>query len=123
VGEDGVGKCSLVTGENTKLPTSVDFRIMTITVDNNTYKLQLWFLSGANISKSYYRGAHVIFVVYDITKRETFDNIPKWLEDIDRYACENVIRVLVGNKLDLVEEAGDGGRGEDFCGNFGDAFL
>jgi len=106
VGEDGVGKCRLVTaGANTNPAITMDFRIMTITVDSQTYKLQLWFWSGVDQSKfSYYRGAHVIFVVYDITKRETFENISKWLKNIELYAMENVTRILIGNKSDLEEQ-------------------
>jgi len=39
--------------------------------------------------------------VYDITDRESFENVKTWLNEIDRYACENVNKLLVGNKSDL----------------------
>lgn len=53
------------------------------------------------ITSSYYRGAHGIIVVYDCTDMETFTNLKQWLEEIARYACDNVNKLLVGNKCDL----------------------
>ena len=71
-------------------------------------KLQIWDTAGQErfrtITSSYYRGAQGIIVVYDITSQDSFDSIKIWLAEIDRYASENVDKLLVGNKSDLEEK-------------------
>lgn len=115
IGDSGVGKsCLLLRFADDKWTESyistigVDFKIRTIELDGKTIKLQIWDTAGQErfrtISSTYYRGAHGIIVVYDVTNRESFNNVKRWLTEIDKYARENVNKLLVGNKIDLEDE-------------------
>ena len=86
----------------------VDFKTKDIIVNNKKVKLQLWDTAGherfRTITTSYYRGAHGIATVFDLTDRQSFEHVEKWLEEINKYAKENVMRFLIGNKSDLVDK-------------------
>merc|ERR1712087_563713 len=115
IGDTGVGKSCLLLRfaddtftENYISTIGVDFKIRTIEFEGKTIKLQIWDTAGQErfrtITSSYYRGAHGIIVVYDVTDMDTFKNVVQWLNEIDRYANENVNKLLVGNKSDLTSK-------------------
>nr|AAH71442.1 Zgc:86773 [Danio rerio] len=73
---------------------------------------------------SYYRGAHGIIVVYDVTDQESYNNVKQWLKEIDRYASENVNKLLVGNKCDLTtKKVVDYTTAKEFADSLGIPFL
>jgi len=113
IGDSGVGKSCLLMRfaedsytESYLSTIGVDFKIRTIDVDGKTIKLQIWDTAGQErfrtITAAYYRGAHGIVVVYDVTDSESFENVKMWLKEIERYAADYVEKLLIGNKSDLV---------------------
>jgi len=114
IGDSGVGKSSLLLrfADNTFSESfistiGVDFKIRTVQVEGVSIKLQIDTEGQETfrmITSSYYRGAHGIIVVYDVTNQDSFKNVRNWIREIDRYASENVRKILVGNKSDLTNE-------------------
>ncbi|KAJ2490166.1 ras GTPase [Coemansia sp. RSA 2050] len=135
IGDSGVGKSCLLlrfaddTYTESYISTiGVDFKIRTIELEGKTVKLQIWDTAGQErfrtITSSYYRGAHGIIVVYDVTDNETFGDVKQWLQEIDRYASEGVNKLLVGNKSDLEDARQvDYTAAKEFADALGISFL
>jgi len=115
IGDSGVGKtCILFRFSEDAFNTTfistigIDFKIKTIELRGKKIKLQIWDTAGQErfhtITTSYYRGAMGIMLVYDITNAKSFDNIAKWLRNIDEHANEDVERMILGNKCDMEDK-------------------
>jgi len=115
IGDSGVGKtCILFRFSDDAFNTTfistigIDFKIKTIELHGKRIKLQIWDTAGQErfhtITTSYYRGAMGIMLVYDITNPKSFDNIAKWLRNIDEHANEDVEKMILGNKCDMTEK-------------------
>lgn len=85
-------------------------------VEGKTIKAQIWDTAGQEryraITSAYYRGAVGALLVYDITKRQTFDNVQRWLRELRGHADSNIVIMMAGNKSDLAHlrsvQEGDG---------------
>mmetsp|Transcript_81073 Transcript_81073/g.127691 ORF Transcript_81073/g.127691 Transcript_81073/m.127691 type:complete len:216 (+) Transcript_81073:95-742(+) len=119
VGDATVGKSHLlsryVKGTLPKAPTAtigVEFATRTIPLAiGGTVKAQIWDTAGQEryraITSSHYRRAVGALLVYDVTRQATFQNCIKWLEELRQNAEPNIVIMLVGNKVDLVEKDPD----------------
>ena len=106
----------------------VDFKIKTLDLEGKSVKLQIWDTAGQerfrNIVSSYYRGAHGIMMVYDITDQESFQNLNSWLIEIEKNASKNVYKILVGNKCDMEKDRKvTFEQGKDFANQYGMKFF
>lgn len=115
IGDCGTGKTCVVQRfrsgtyiERQGSTIGVDFSMKTIFLDGKKIKLQIWDTAGQErfrtITQSYYRSANGVIIVYDISKRSTFLNLQRWIEEVRRYTGSNVLLILVGNKCDLESE-------------------
>ncbi|XP_017732352.1 PREDICTED: ras-related protein Rab-10 isoform X1 [Rhinopithecus bieti] len=106
----------------------IDFKIKTVELQGKKIKLQIWDTAGQErfhtITTSYYRGAMGIMLVYDITNGKSFENISKWLRNIDEHANEDVERMLLGNKCDMDDKrVVPKGKGEQIAREHGIRFF
>ncbi|KAI0003710.1 ras family-domain-containing protein [Russula compacta] len=115
IGEAGTGKSCLLhhfTHNTFKAHSQhtigVEFSSRTVKLGEKRIKLQLWDTAGQerfrSVTRSYYRGAAGALLVYDITNRESFVNLSRWLEDARALASPHLVVVLVGNKSDREED-------------------
>ena len=116
IGDSGVGKTSLLSKyikgvfPSSPLPTiAIEFATKIIQIKEGGFiKAQIWDTAGQekykSITSHHYRKAVGGLIVYDITKRTSFDNVLQWLSDLKNNADKGCICALVGNKIDLVEK-------------------
>uniref|UniRef100_A0A803TDH2 RAB2B, member RAS onco family n=1 Tax=Anolis carolinensis TaxID=28377 RepID=A0A803TDH2_ANOCA len=135
IGDSGVGKSCLLLQFTDKrflsshnLTVGVEFGSRMITINDKKIKLQIWDTAGQesfrSIARSYYRGAAGALLVYDITKRDTFNHLHTWLEDARKNSSSHIVIVLVGNKSDLEDQrVVQREEGEAFAREHGMVFL
>lgn len=135
VGDSGVGKSNLLFrfADNIFIEDSintigVDFKIRHIELDGKQIKLQIWDTAGQDrfktIVSTYFRGAHGVILVYDVTNPTSFMHLKGWLEEARKYAPDDVSLMVIGNKSDMVKaKAVDYATGKEFADSIGASFL
>ncbi|XP_054269986.1 ras-related protein Rab-37 isoform X3 [Macrosteles quadrilineatus] len=112
LGDSGVGKTSLLVRFDTgqfqtgtfSATVGIGFTNKVVSVDEAKVKLQIWDTAGQerfrSVTHAYYRDAHALLLLYDVTNKTSFDNIRAWLGEIREYAQDDVVIMLLGNKAD-----------------------
>lgn len=115
IGDSAVGKSQILArfarnefSLDSKATIGVEFQTRTLVIQHKSVKAQIWDTAGQEryraVTSAYYRGAVGAMLVYDITKRQTFDHIPRWLEELRGHADKNIVIILIGNKSDLEDQ-------------------
>ncbi|XP_047972467.1 ras-related protein RABA5a-like [Salvia hispanica] len=114
IGDSAVGKSNLLARfardefhPNSKSTIGVEFQTQKMTINGKEVKAQIWDTAGQErfraVTSAYYRGAVGALLVYDISRRLTFDSVGRWLNELHTHSDMNVVTILVGNKSDLKE--------------------
>ena len=115
IGESGVGKSNLLLRftrnefePEKKFTIGVEFATRTIEHDGKVIRAQIWDTAGQEkyraITDAYYRGAEGALVVYDVSKKDTFTSVERWLQELKNGCDSDIVIMIVGNKADLTQE-------------------
>ena len=115
IGDSYVGKSNILLkylknqfNENSKTTIGVEFGTKNIIINNKRIKIQIWDTAGQeryrSITSAYYKGAKGALIVYDITRKNTFDNIDKWITDLKLNGDKDICIIILGNKSDLIDK-------------------
>ena len=115
IGDSGVGKSNLLLryiknefNSDMRSTVGVEFGFKMLKIDNLDIKAQIWDTAGQerykSITSAYYKGAKGVLIVYDITRRKSYENLDKWLNEFKMKSDDNASIVLIGNKCDLIEK-------------------
>jgi small GTP-binding protein len=115
VGESGVGKtalckrfCDHTFVDNCTPTVGLEFGARIVQVNETRTKLQIWDTAGQerfhSITRSYFRASAAVFLVYDVTRRESFGKLRMWVENAMQLSPPTAVKVLIGNKTDLAAQ-------------------
>jgi small GTP-binding protein len=112
LGDATVGKTSILVRyidnkfEKDSLATlGVDVKYKYVTLDNKKIRMNIWDTEGKdrfrNIAKNYFKGANAVIFVFDVNNKNTLDKIKFWIDNVKENSSEDLIEVIVGNKIDI----------------------
>ena len=115
IGDAAVGKSNLllryVHGQfkpEYQLTIGVEFGAKNINISSKVFRIQIWDTAGQenfrSITRAYYKNSVCALVVYDISSRDSFNNVTSWIEDCKNQSPKTIFMVLVGNKCDLEDK-------------------
>ena len=115
IGDAAVGKSNLLLryahGQfkpEYQLTIGVEFGAKNIQINNQVFRIQIWDTAGQenfrSITRAYYKNSVCALVVYDISSRDSFNNVSTWIEDCKNQSPKTIFMVLVGNKCDLYDK-------------------
>ena len=135
VGDSSVGKTNIMSKylknefhEDSKATVGVEFGSKQFNIEGHQIKAQIWDTAGQErykaITSAYYKGAKGAFVVYDITRKQSFDSVDRWINDLRAAADKNLSIIIIGNKCDLEDQRQvNKEQGEDKAKNYEVAFM
>ena len=119
IGPGAVGKTSLVKRfvedsftQSYKITIGVDFLTKALEIEEGiNVKLTIWDIGGQDrfefMRKKFFEGSQGALVVYDLSRADTFEQMKKWIGELNQFAGEDVPFILIGNKVDLLEDVGE----------------
>ena len=135
LGESHVGKTEFISrfiddklrSENLLIPIGINFKVKTINFKGKKIKLNIWDTDGQerirNITQVFYKGAHALIFMYDVTDQNSFKNLSNWIKQVEAHGEKNIVKVLVGNNCDKLDRVVTEEEGKKLAEDFSIGFF
>ena len=135
IGESHVGKTEFISrfiddklrSENLLIPIGINFKVKTINFKGKKIKLNIWDTDGQerirNITQVFYKGAHALIFMYDVTDQNSFKNLSNWIKQVEAHGEKNLVKVLVGNNCDKLDRVVTEEEGKQLAEDFSIGFF
>ena len=135
IGESHVGKTEFISrfiddklrSKNLIIPIGFNFKVKTINFKGKKIKLNIWDTDGQerirNITQAFYKGAHALIFMYDVTDQNSFKNLSNWIKQVEAHGEKNIVKVLVGNNCDKLDRVVTEEEGKQLAEDFSIGFF